>query len=100
MMSSHLAFATLGHLAEVYHMFSFTLKKYTNTEMVFDPTYPSKTNPGLKETIGPMFMDIKEAVPPNAPCGTWKGSGTEMLCGCRSRRRPTTDDLALASSYI
>ena len=39
MMSSHLALPREGHLNELYHTFSY-LKKYHNTEMVFDPSDP------------------------------------------------------------
>jgi hypothetical protein len=40
MMSSHLALPREGHLAQVYHMFAY-LKKYHNSEMVFDPSDPA-----------------------------------------------------------
>jgi hypothetical protein len=39
MLSSHLALPREGHLAQVFHVFSY-LKKYHNTEMVFDPSDP------------------------------------------------------------
>ena len=39
MMSSHLALPREGHLDQVYHMFAH-LKKYHNSEMVFDPSDP------------------------------------------------------------
>jgi hypothetical protein len=39
MMSSHLALPRKGHLEQVLHIFAY-LKKYHNTEMVFDPTEP------------------------------------------------------------
>ena len=37
MMSSHLAMPQEGHLNQVFQMFAY-LKKYHNTEMVFDPS--------------------------------------------------------------
>jgi hypothetical protein len=37
MLSSHLAIPREGHLAQTYHDFAY-LKKYHNTEMVFDPS--------------------------------------------------------------
>jgi hypothetical protein len=37
MLSSHLALPREGHLAQTFHIFSY-LKKYHNTEMVFDPS--------------------------------------------------------------
>jgi hypothetical protein len=39
MLSSHLAMPREGHLAQSYHVFAY-LKKYHNTEMVFDPSDP------------------------------------------------------------
>ena len=39
MMSSHLALPREGHLEEVLHIFAY-LKKYHNTELVYDPSDP------------------------------------------------------------
>ena len=39
MMSSQLAFPREGNLLQLYHIFAH-IKKYYNTEMVFDPTVP------------------------------------------------------------
>ena len=39
MLSSHLALPWEGHLKQVYHMFAY-LKKYHNSELVFDPSDP------------------------------------------------------------
>ena len=39
MMSLHLDLAREGYLEEVLHIFAY-LKKYHNTEMVFDPSDP------------------------------------------------------------
>jgi len=39
MMSSHLTLPHEGHLQQLYHMFAY-LKKFHNTEMVFDPSEP------------------------------------------------------------
>jgi hypothetical protein len=40
MVYSHLALPREGHLVQVYHMFAY-LKKYHNSEMVFDPGDPA-----------------------------------------------------------
>ena len=40
MMSSHLALPREGHLEQVLHIFAY-LKKYHNTELVYDPSDPS-----------------------------------------------------------
>ena len=37
MMSSHLSLPREGHLHQVFHIFAY-LKKYHNTEMVYDPS--------------------------------------------------------------
>jgi hypothetical protein len=39
MLLSHLTLPREGHLAQVFHIFAY-LKKYHNTEMVFDPSDP------------------------------------------------------------
>ena len=39
MMSSHLALPREGHLKELFHIFAY-LRKYHNSEMVFDPNDP------------------------------------------------------------
>ena len=38
-MSSHFVFPREGHLEQLYHIFVH-IKKYYNTEIVFDPTVP------------------------------------------------------------
>lgn len=40
MMSSHLALPRQGHLDQLYHIFAY-LNKHHNSELVFDPSYPS-----------------------------------------------------------
>mmetsp|Transcript_21091 Transcript_21091/g.58427 ORF Transcript_21091/g.58427 Transcript_21091/m.58427 type:complete len:123 (+) Transcript_21091:105-473(+) len=39
MMSSHLALPRRGHLEQLFHIFAH-LKKYHNTELIFDPNVP------------------------------------------------------------
>ena len=39
MMSSHMALPREGHLAQLFHIFSY-LRKYHNSELVFDPSDP------------------------------------------------------------
>ena len=41
MMSSHLALPREGHLEQVLHIFAY-LKKYHNTELVYDPSDPDR----------------------------------------------------------
>ena len=39
MMSSNLVLPRVGHLQQIYHIFVY-IKKYHNTELVFDPSDP------------------------------------------------------------
>jgi len=70
MMSSHLAMPREGHLAQLFHMFAH-LKKYHNTEMVFDPSDPVVEMDDFqrKDWTSSEFghVDGKEELPPNMP---------------------------------
>jgi hypothetical protein len=56
------------------------LKKYTNTEMVLDPTYPSIDESRFVRNnwSSSVYGDIKEAIPPNAP----EALGKEVVLRC------------------
>ena len=70
LMSSHLALPREGHLAQLFHMFAY-LKKYHNTEMVFDPSDPviDESLFELRDWTSSEFGHIqgKEELPPNMP---------------------------------
>jgi hypothetical protein len=70
MMSSHLALPREGHLQQVLHIFAH-LKKYHNTEMVFDPSDPviDESVFELKDWTSSEFGHVqgKEELPRNAP---------------------------------
>ena len=70
MMSSHLALPRDGHLEQVLHIFAY-LKKYHNTEMVFDPSDPviDEADFEAKDWASSEFghLDGKEELPPNMP---------------------------------
>ena len=70
MMSSHMAMPRKGHLAQLLHIFSY-LKKYHNTEMVFDPSDPviDESKYGKKDWTLSEFGHVigKRKLPPNAP---------------------------------
>ena len=74
MMSLHLALPREGHLVKLFHMFAY-LKKYHNTEMVFDQSDPviDQSEFVLQEWTLSEFRYIqwKEELPPNMPqpCG-------------------------------
>ena len=70
MMSSHLALPREGHLSQLFQVFAY-LKKYHNTEMVYDPSDPV-INEALferKDWTSSEFghVDGKEELPPNMP---------------------------------
>jgi hypothetical protein len=56
-----------GHLDAVYNLFTY-LSMYHNTRVVFYPTYPDVDMLAfIKTDWKPMYGDLKEAIPPNAP---------------------------------
>ena len=80
MMSSHLALPREGHLAQLFHMFLY-LKKYHNTEMVFDPSEPDidEVEFEKEDWSSSEFGHIqgKEELPPNMP--TPRGLGFRIV---------------------
>ena len=69
MMSSHLALPREGHLSELFHLFAY-LKKYHNSEMVFDPSDPVVDTSLFKWkdwTTMEFGTSLKEELPGNMP---------------------------------
>jgi hypothetical protein len=70
MMSSHLALPREGHLHQVFHIFAY-LKKYHNTELVFDPSDPcvNESDFELQDWTSSEFGHLQgqEELPPNMP---------------------------------
>ena len=70
MMSSHLALPREGHMHQVFHIFAY-LKKYHNTELVFDPSDPciDETAFEVQDWTSSEFGHVqgKEELPPNMP---------------------------------
>jgi hypothetical protein len=70
MMSSYLALPREGHLKQVLHIFAH-LKKYHNTELVFDPSDPviDEAQYEAKDWASSEFghLDGREVLPPNMP---------------------------------
>ena len=70
MMSSHLALSREGHLEEVLHIFAY-LKKYHNTELVYDPSDPvvdendSEQSDWASSEVG--HVEGKEELPAKMP---------------------------------
>jgi hypothetical protein len=56
-----------GHLDVVYHLFAY-LSLHHNSRVVFDPTYHDvDMRAFIKTDRKPMYGDVKEVIPPNAP---------------------------------
>ena len=70
MMSSHLALPREGHIEQVFQIFAY-LKKYHNTEMVYDPTEPEidRASFELRDWTSSEFGHLqgKEIMPPTMP---------------------------------
>ena len=70
LLSSHLALPREGHIQQLFQIFAY-LKKYHNTEMVFDPTDPTieEANFELRDWTSSEFGHLqgKEELPPNMP---------------------------------
>jgi len=70
MLSSHLALPREGHLYQLFQVFAY-LKKYHNTEMVYDPSDPCIDESAfeLKDWTSSEFGHLqgKEELPPNMP---------------------------------
>jgi hypothetical protein len=70
MMSSHLALPREGHMHQVFHIFSY-LKKYHNSELVFDPSDPCVEESDFEQEDWTSsefgHLQGKEELPPNMP---------------------------------
>jgi hypothetical protein len=67
MLSTFLCIPREGHLDAVYNLFAY-LSLHNNARVVFDPTYPDVDMRAFIKTYWkPMYGDVKEAIPPNAP---------------------------------
>jgi hypothetical protein len=70
MMSSHLVLPRVGHLEQVFHIFAH-LKKYHNTEIVYNPSDPviDEAQFDAKDWASSEFghLDGVEELPPNMP---------------------------------
>jgi len=75
MMSSMVACPREGHLAQLYHMFSY-FKKHHNARIVMDPTYPSidENDFELQDWVS-FYGSLTEELPKNMP----ESLGAEMF---------------------
>jgi hypothetical protein len=66
-LSTFLCMPREGHLDAVYHLFAY-LPLHHNARVVFDTTYPDvDMRDFIKTNWKPIYGDVKEAIPPNAP---------------------------------
>jgi hypothetical protein len=67
MLSTFFCMPREGHLDAVYHLFAY-LSRQHNASLVFDPAYPDvDMRAFIKTDWKPIYGDVKEAIPPNAP---------------------------------
>jgi hypothetical protein len=67
LLSSHLAQPRIGHLEQVFHIFSY-LKHHLNSHLVFDPNYVTWDQASFQEFDWTEFYhDAKESIPLDAP---------------------------------
>ena len=69
MMSSHLALPREGHFAQLFRIFAY-LRKYHNSEMVFDPSDPAVDEKQFERkdwTSSEFGLELEEEVPSNMP---------------------------------
>ena len=67
MMYSHLAVRIEGHLAQVFHIFTY-LKKHHNSALIFDPSYPDVNIDTFPNHEWTKFYDnVKDAMPHHIP---------------------------------
>jgi hypothetical protein len=65
-LASHLALPREGHLDAVFHMYAYLEKKH-NSQMVFDPTYPSiDRSKFIKCNWKEFYGNVQEVIPSNA----------------------------------
>ena len=80
LLSSHLAFPHEGHLRLALHIMGY-LKQHHNTQLVFDPTYPT-----IDLSLFPQYDwsefygDVTEALPPSMPEPLGKDVDVRMMC--------------------
>ena len=83
MLSSHLALPREGQFQELLHIFAY-LKKYMNSEMLFDPIYPDIDMDSFQRQYWSYSIysspgkELKEALPPNIPPPL--GNGFKLRC--------------------
>jgi hypothetical protein len=95
MLSTFLCMPREGHLDAVYHLCAY-LSLHHNTRVVFNPTYPNiDMRAFVKTDWKPMYGDVKEATPPNAPVARGKAIDLHLFvdsdhAGEHFRRRSRT----------
>jgi hypothetical protein len=80
LLSSHLAYPHVGHLEVALHVMGY-LKQKHNTQLVFDPTYPTIDMDSLPQYDWTEFYsDVIEAIPSDLPMPLGKDLDVRMMC--------------------
>jgi hypothetical protein len=80
LLSSHLAYPRAGHLEVALHVMGY-LKQKNNTQLVFDPTYPTIDIDSFPQYDWTEFYgDAEEAIPSNMPSPLGKDLDVRMMC--------------------
>ena len=68
LMSKDLAQAQVGHLNQLFYMFSYLKHSYGQSKFVFDTAVPNISKGGYMEcNWSEFYPDVKEVIPPDAP---------------------------------
>jgi hypothetical protein len=95
MLSRYSVSPRLGHLEQVFHIFTY-LKRQSSCTMVFDSTEPTIDDSLFQQRDwSAMYPDAKESIPPNVPETRGKPVVTRCFvdadhAGCLATRRSTT----------
>jgi hypothetical protein len=81
LLSSNLAYPCVGHLEVALHVMCY-LKQKHNTQLVFDPTYPTIDMDSFPQYNWTDFYgDAEEAIPSDMPTPLGKDLDVRMMCG-------------------
>jgi hypothetical protein len=77
---SHLAYPYVGHLEIALHIMGY-LKQKHNTQLVFDPTYPTIDMDSFPQyNWTEFYSNVKEAIPSDMPTPLGKDLDVRMMC--------------------
>jgi hypothetical protein len=69
MLAAHNSLLREGHLAGVFHIYSYLKTRPNNAGLIFDPTYADIDYESFpQENWSDFYGKVEEDIPPNAPC--------------------------------